>query len=85
MGRLVSQVVVPKGASGHHIRAPFMAAAATVCLLSLFNPKLGLVKRIIPVFIFMPLITFYNKNIGMYGVHRQIDDILELMLGDEGV
>ena len=82
---LIKRTELAIGKKYNNFRAPFMAAAATVCLLSLFNPKLGLVKRIIPVFIFMPLITFYNKNIGMYGVHRQIDDILELMLGDEGV
>ena len=82
---LIKRTELAIGRKYNYFRAPFMAASATVCLLSLFNTKLGLVKRFIPVFIFTPLITFYNKNIGMYGVHSQIDDILELMVGDEGI
>ena len=52
----------------NYFRAPFMAVAATVSLLALFNTKLGPLKRIVPTLLAAPLVTFYNKNIGMYGV-----------------
>ena len=54
-------------------------------MISAVNSKLGLARRVFPMLFFIPLCTFYNKNIGMYGVHRSIDDILELMVGDDRI
>ena len=59
-----------------------MAIGATVSIFALFNTKLGLVKRVAPMLISATLIGFYNKNIGEYGVHREIDDILQIMAGE---
>ena len=61
-----------------------MACAATFCIFSLFNTKVGIAKRVIPSLMAGPLVVFYNKNIGMYQVQRQIDDVFYLIVGDEG-
>ena len=60
-----------------------MAISATVCLMAMFNTKLSVARRVFPILIVGPLVTFYNKNIGMYGVTRDIDSILILMAGDQ--
>ncbi len=60
-----------------------MAIAATVSMLALFNTQLSPLKRVAPLLFSAPLIVFYNKNIGMYGVQREIDDVLALMVGED--
>ena len=62
-------------------RAPFNAGAATICLLSIANPKLSPARRIAPLCLAGPFIMFYQNNIGSYGVQRQIDDLLILLRG----
>ena len=64
-------------------RAPFLAGAATVSLLALFNTKLGLMKRLAPTIISFSLIAIWGNNIGMYGVHREVDEVLMLMAGED--
>ena len=64
-------------------RMPFMACAMTFCVASAFNTNRGLTFRFFPVIVFAPFIVMYNHNIGMYGVHKGIDDILKLMAGEE--
>ena len=49
-------------------RAPFMAGTATICFLALANTKLSPFKRMAPICFAGPLIIFYQKNIGTYGV-----------------
>ena len=71
------------GRKYNYFRAPFMAISATVCLMAMFNTKLSVARRVFPILIVGPLVTFYNKNIGMYGVTRDIDSILILMAGDQ--
>ena len=68
----------------NYYRALFMTMAATFCSISLFNTKIGLAKRLGPTMLVGPLLCFYNKNIGMYQVHKQIDDIFYLIVGDDG-
>lgn len=51
-------------------RVPFCAASMTIMLLAATNTKRGLVFRFLPAILFMPFISIYNHNIGMYGVHK---------------
>ena len=60
-----------------------MAVSMTFCVASAFNTSRGITFRFLPVIVFTPFISLYNHNIGMYGVHKGIDDILKLMAGDE--
>ena len=60
-------------------RVPFMAISMTVCLLAAFNSNRGLVFRFFPTIALMPFISLYNHHIGQYGVHKEIDSILDLM------
>ena len=50
----------------NYYRALFMAVVGTFCTVSLFNTKIGMAKRVLPVACAGPLLIFYNKNIGMY-------------------
>mmetsp|Transcript_5726 Transcript_5726/g.7719 ORF Transcript_5726/g.7719 Transcript_5726/m.7719 type:complete len:155 (-) Transcript_5726:174-638(-) len=50
----------------NYFRAFFMAVTATFCTMSLFNTRISIMKRVVPILLAAPLITFYNKNIGMY-------------------
>ena len=63
-------------------RTPFFAGAMTICVLTAVNTSRSLAFRFLPVIVFAPFITLYNHHIGMYGVHREIDSVLELMAGD---
>lgn len=53
-----------------------MAVSMTLCLLSVLNTKRSLPARMLPPLVLMPFISTYNKHIGMYGVHRKIDEVL---------
>ena len=77
-----SELMIPR--KYNYYRALFMAVAATFCSVSLFNTKVGLAKRLMPTLLAGPLLCFYNKNIGMYQVQRQIDDVFFLIVGDDG-
>ena len=50
----------------NYFRSLFMAVVCTFCTVSLFNTKIGMAKRLIPLACAGPLLIFYNKNIGMY-------------------
>ena len=67
---LIKRTELALGRKANWYRACFMAPAATVSMLALFNTKLSLGKRMAPMIICGPLIIFYQQNIGMYGVHR---------------
>ena len=82
---LIKRTELAIGRKVNMFRAPFIAISATICTVAFMNSKLSFAKRVAPFFIFAPLVTFYNYNIGMYGVHREIDDILRLMAGDQGL
>ena len=80
---LIKRAEIALARKYNYFRAPFMAIASTISVLAAFNTRLSPFKRIAPVFCFAPLIVFYNKNVGMYGVQREIDDVLFLMAGEE--
>ncbi len=61
-------------------RVPFLAVTMTFCILTACNTSKSLVARIGPPLLFMPFITMYNQHVGMYGVHKQIDTILDDIL-----
>ena len=63
-------------------RLPFFAVSMTICFLSASNSSKGLTFRFLPSIVFIPFITLYNNHIGMYGVRKEIDSILELMAGE---
>ena len=63
-------------------RAPFLAVSMTVCLLAASNSTRGLTFRFLPTIMFVPFIILYNDHIGMYGVRKEIDSILDVMAGE---
>ena len=58
--------------------------AMTLMVLSATSSKRGMVFRFMPTLVLMPFITLYNNNIGMYGVHKEIDSIYGVVLGEGG-
>ena len=56
-----------------------MAGSMTLCVLAAINTSRGLMFRFFPAIAFMPFISLFNQHIGQYGVHKEIDSILDLM------
>lgn len=61
-------------------RVPFLAITFTLCVLSACNTKKSIFVRLGPPIVIMPFITMYNAHIGMYGVHKKVDSLLEELL-----
>jgi hypothetical protein len=61
-------------------RIPFLAVTFTLCVLSACNTRKSLFVRLAPPVIIMPFLSMYNAHIGMYGVHRKVDSLIEELL-----
>lgn len=64
-------------------RVPFLAFTMTFCLVSAGNTRRSIVARAGPALFVMPFVTMYNHHVGMYGVHKKIDSILDEIVSDK--
>ena len=59
----------------------FMASSILISILNFRNTKLPYFARIAPPLIILPFIGLFHRNIGMYGVHQDVNNILDLLAG----
>ena len=64
-------------------KIPFTGTSMAICVMVAMQKSRSLTYRFLPTIVMIPIVSFYHHSIGMYGVHKEIDQILELMAGNE--
>lgn len=60
-------------------RFPFVGGSMAFCLIFFFQSKSPLQIRMLPLMFLGSFASFYNYQIGQYGVYKNIDSIMKLM------
>lgn len=64
-------------------RWSFMLISMMICVTSASSTKRSLPIRILPTLVIGPFYSYYNHTVGQYGVHRNIDKLLPILMRDE--
>lgn len=60
-------------------RVPFMAIMMTLCIGNVMNRRRSIPMRLVPCLVFIPFIGMYNHHVGIYGVHKNIDEVFDII------
>eukprot|EP00347_Sterkiella_histriomuscorum_P022416 403338569 len=67
----------------NYYRFPYFALSLLVCVSTFFNQKIPKHFKIIPIMILGGFNTMFHHQIGMYGVYKKMDEIVEVLTEKE--